>query len=203
MNIFWHTKTCVEINAVPKKDGAVNIIIDPLNKEEASRGKKMKADVFLFTKKEKRKQENEGFIIDGPGEYEIKEIFIKGIEISPSLTIYLITAEDITLCHLGLINQDELSNSQVEELGDIDVLFLPVEGEECIDAKKAAKIMGQLEPRITVPVNYKEQGIKSKTSGLKSFLDNLGIKSPESSSKLSLKKKTILEENSKVVILTS
>ena len=56
MNISWHTKTCIEINTSSKKNGAINIIFDPLNKEETSSRKKMNADLFLFTKKQKNYQ---------------------------------------------------------------------------------------------------------------------------------------------------
>ncbi len=194
MNILWHNKTCIEINAASKKGGAVNIIIDPQGKEE--KGKKISGDVFLFTEKEKQRRK-EPFIIDGPGEYEIKEVYIRGFEVSSLKTFYTILAEDIILCHLGFFNEDELSGSQIEELGNVDILFLPINKEQ-LDTKKAAKIISQLEPKIIIPIDYET----SKDKNLKEFLDVLEMKAPEPVSKLSIKKK-LIEENSKVVILNS
>lgn len=203
MNISWHTKTYIEINASSnKKDGVVSIVIDPLFEKEISRGKKINGDIFLFTKKEKQNLKNQGFCISGPGEYEIKEIYIKGFESSPLKTFYIIETEEIRICHLGLLEKEEFLSSEVEEIGDIDILFLPVGSGESLDAKRAIKIMGQIEPRIVIPINYKKDKEKSELKGIKEFLDILGIKKPESVPKLSIKKKMILElEELKVIIL--
>lgn len=199
MNISWHGKTCVKIGAVSKKNGPINILIDPLDKESGLKGPKEVADIFLFTKTGRKIKQSEGFLINGPGEYEIKEVFIRGLEASPEKTIYSFEVEEINFCHLGLFDKDELASSQIEEIGDVDILFIPVGGNDALDAKQAVKIMGQLEPKITIPINYKIP-VLPKLDELKKFLDLLGIKSAESAPKLSIKKKNI-EENSKIVVL--
>lgn len=200
MNISWHGKTCVRINTLSKKNGAVNILIDPLKKESGLNGPKESADIFLLTETGRKLKTSEGFVINNPGEYEIKEIYIRGMDTSPQNTIYIAEAEGINFCHLGLFNQEELSGPQVEKMGDLDILFIPVGDKDSIDAKKAAKIISQLEPRITIPINYNVPGLKVKLDELKSFLDILGIKSAEPLPKLSIKKKDF-EEESKVVVL--
>ncbi len=213
MNIVYHGKNCLEIGAISKKDGGVNIIINPMSKEESGR-KKIKGDILLFSslenkkamkeieKKEKEKtkegEERKGFAITGPGEYEIKEVFIQGFEISSSETFYSILAEDINICYMGNFKREDLLSSQIEELGNVDILFLPIGKEGGIEPKTATKIMGQLEPKITIPL-CKEKSSKNKE--LKEFLDILGIKSPEATTKFSIKKKSLLEEGSKVVLL--
>ena len=88
-------------------------------------------------------------------------------------------------------------------MGDIDILLLPIGEGESLDVKKAIKIMGQIEPRITIPINYKKDKEKSELKNSKEFFNTLGIKNPESTPKLSIKKKTILEEGeeSKIIVL--
>lgn len=204
MNISWHGKTCVKINTLSKKNGAASLLIDPLKKESGLSGPKESADIFLLTETGRKLKTSEGFVINNPGEYEIKEIYIRGMGSSPQNTLYAAEAEEINFCHLGLFNQEELSGPQVEEMGDIDILFIPVGGKDSIDAKNAAKIVSQLEPKITIPINYNIPGLKVKLDELKSFLDILGIKSVEPLPKLSIKKKDLSsEEESKVVVLAT
>ncbi|MEK7175862.1 MAG: hypothetical protein AAB695_00615, partial [Patescibacteria group bacterium] len=95
---------------------------------------KVAADITLFTKARNETSEKSGFIIDGPGEYEIKNIFIKGF----LDRTFLITFEGIKLCFLG-------SKADQEEIEDIDILFVRP------DAYKAAVA---LEPAVIIPMNY-------------------------------------------------
>lgn len=184
MNISWHKKKCIELGIPSKKNGNTTIIIDPL---ERSGKKKMEADIFLLTDKEEIKTSS--LLINGPGEYEIKEIYIMGIEASNKRTLYFIEGDEMRICHLGSFNEEELSSNQVEEIGDIDILFLPISP----NPKTSVKIMNQVEPKITIPINH--QGDE-----LKEFLKITGEKSPEIVSKLSIKKKLIGEE-SKIIVL--
>ena len=202
MNISWHGNNCVKINTLSKKNGNISILIDPLEKESGLKGPKEIADILLLTKTEEKTKQAEGFVINGPGEYEIKEVYIKGLESSSQKTIYAFESEEINVCHLGLLNKEELTSFQVEEIGNVDILFIPIGGGEGLDAKQAVKIMGQLEPKITIPMNYKIPGLKIKLDELKKFLDLLGIKSVEPISKFSIKKKNLIEEEPKIVVLT-
>ncbi len=110
-------------------------------------------------------------MIEEPGEYEVKDIFIQGI---PSFhdeeegkkrgqnTIYTIEAEGIRLCHLGDLGQKELNSDQLEKIGDIDILMVPVGGVYTINSKGAAKIISQIEPRLIIPMHYHIPRLKIK-----------------------------------------
>ncbi|MQK95695.1 MBL fold metallo-hydrolase, partial [Escherichia coli] len=90
------------------------------------------------------------FLIEKAGEYEVKEVFIKAI---PSFhdnskgkergenLIFLIEVEGLKLCHLGDFGQKELESEQIEEIGEVDILMIPVGGKYTISFKEAIKIM--------------------------------------------------------------
>ncbi|NMB57403.1 MBL fold metallo-hydrolase [Candidatus Beckwithbacteria bacterium] len=107
------------------------------------------------------------FFIEGPGEYEIKDVMIKGISSFHDLqngqergenTIYLIQADDINLCHLGDLGT-LLDEKQLKEIHDIDVLMIPVGGIATIGPDDAKKIIKKIDPTIVLPMHYKTEGI--------------------------------------------
>ena len=116
-------------------------------------------------------------------------------------TIYTIEAEDIKICHLGLLGEKELSTEQLEKSGEVDVLMIPVGGGNSLDSQQAVKIMSQIEPKIIIPMNYKIPQIRTELDGVDKFLKILGIKSLEALPKLSIRKKDISNEEAKVIIL--
>ena len=212
MNIIWHGQTCFKISASSGRNNSANILIDPFSKETGLKPPREKADIFLFTNEyesffldshtNKAEQIKEGFVVKSPGEYEIKDIFIKGIEISSEQVVYVIESEGIKVCHLGFLNKEELSSAEEEEIGDVDILMIPVGGGGALDAKKAAKIVSQIEPKIIIPMHYHIPGLKTKLGKAGDFLEVLGIKPAESQAKLSIKKRDISGTETKTIILT-
>jgi L-ascorbate metabolism protein UlaG (beta-lactamase superfamily) len=146
------------------------------------------------------------FIIDSPGEYETKEVFIEGIPISSEKekslnTIYTLETEEMRICHLGALSQKELTDSQIEKIGDIDILMLPIGGGDSISSKEAIKIMSQIEPKIIIPMYYQIAKLRLKLEGLDKFLKAMGVKKVEPLPKLSIKKKNISPDEAKIIIL--
>jgi len=149
------------------------------------------------------------FIIEGPGEYEVKGAFIRGIDSyhdnvkgreRGKNTIYSFQVEDIRTCHLGDLGQKELTEEQVEKIGEIDILMIPVGGNFTISAEEATKIINQLEPTIIIPMHYKIPRLTVKLDGPEKFLKKMGTKSPERLEVLSIKKKDLPEEI-KIILL--
>jgi len=150
------------------------------------------------------------FVITGPGEYEIKDISVRGI---PSFhdekegkergenTIYMIEAEGMRLCHLGDLGQSELTADQVSKIGNIDILFVPVGGVYTIDAKAAAKIVSQIEPRIVIPMHYMLANLRFKLEKVDEFLKEMGVKNAEAQPKLAIKLRDFTSEETKVIVL--
>ncbi|MBI2453006.1 MAG: MBL fold metallo-hydrolase [Parcubacteria group bacterium] len=140
----------------------------------------------------------------------MKGVFVKGI---PSFhdnskgkergrnTIYVVDAEDMRLCHLGDLGQSELTSEQVDQIGEVDILFVPVGGTYTIDAKEASHIVSQIEPKIAVPMHYALPNVKVKLAGVGQFLKTMGLKAEEPLPKLSLKQKDLDGEETKVIVL--
>jgi len=214
MNIIWHGQSCFEIIATPAKNSQIKIIINPFSEELGLKTPKLEADIVLVKYNHHSHNGVKGivgspFLISGPGEYEIKDVFIQGIpsysdkkeKARDENTIYAIEAEDLKLCHLGDLDQKELTEEQLEEIGDIDILMVPIGNAYTISAKEALRIMAQIEPKITIPMNYALPKLKIKLDGLEKFLKSLGIKAIEPVSKLTIKQKDISSEEAKIVVL--
>ena len=145
--------------------------------------------------------EREPFIINSPGDYEVKDIFIKGV-LSNALiggkkyinTIYLFAVDGINIAFLGGLSDTELSKDTRESLNSPDILFVPVGGNGILDAKSAAKLTSSLEPALIIPMDY-------DAVSLKAFLKELGEENAEAVEKLTLKKKDLDNKNGEVVIL--
>src|SRR3989338_6197749 len=217
MNIVWKGQSCFQITASPQKGEQVSIVIDPFDESTGLKVPSLPADILLITHdhldhNNKKAVTNNPFIIDGPGEYERKGVFIEGI---PAFhddkegkergldTIYTIEAEEMRICHLGDFGQKELTPEQLEKIGDIDILMIPVGGVFTIDAKEASKVIAQIEPRVVIPMHYSVPKLKIKLDGIEPFLNEMGRKSVEPQEKLLVKKKDLIEEETKIVVLQS
>ena len=150
-------------------------------------------------------------VISGAGEYEISDVSIiglpsyhddkEGIERGKNV-IYVIEAEGIRLCHLGDLGHT-LSDKIVEDIGEINILFIPVGGVYTIGPEEAVKVVADIEPNIVIPMHFKVPGLTlSKANEMKAvdeFLNDSGMTS-EKLPKLIVKESDFGEEQ-KVIIL--
>ena len=150
----------------------------------------------------------EPFVIDSAGEYDIKDISIHGVESyhdnekgksRGENIIYRIVMDDISIVHLGDLGH-VLDNKQLEVLAGTDILLIPVGGKYTIDAKKAAEVVSQIEPRIIIPMHYKVSGLKYDIDGVDKFIKEMGIK-PTEELKLKINKKDLPQEDMELVVL--
>jgi len=215
MQIIWKGQSCFQIITSQGKNNQVNIVIDPFDESIGLRLPKLEADILLvshsrYDHNNVKAVSGNPILVEGPGEYEIKEVFIQGIPAfhdssfgkeKGSNTIYTIETEDMKLCHLGDLGQKELTSEQVEKIGEIDILMIPIGGVYTISAKETVRIMSQIEPNIIIPMHYQIPKLKLKLEGLDKFLKTMGIKSIIPLPKLSIKKKDISSEEAKIIIL--
>ena len=216
MNIIWYGQSCFQISSSQGKNNHVSIIIDPFGGDIGLKlPRKIEADIVLvshdhFDHNNIKAVSGSPLIIEGPGEYDARGVFIQGISgyhdssqgaEKGNVTIYIIEAEGVRICHLGDLGQKELSSDQLEKIGEVDILMIPVGGVYTIDADEAIKIMAQVEPKITIPMHYQIPKLKIKLGGIDKFLKALGMKSLEPLPKLSIKKKDISSEEAKIIAL--
>lgn len=215
MKITWHGHALFKIAVNPRKNSQVNIVIDPFDKSIGLRFPRLEADILLVTHQHHDHNNVKGvlgtpFVIEGPGEYEVKDIFIHGIsgfhdncegKERGENTIYVIETEDIKLCHMGDFGQNELTEAQLDKIGNVDILMIPVGGTYTITDKEAVKVMAQLEPKITIPMHYSLPKLKIKLDSVSKFLKMFGVKSLTPVKKLSIKKKDVPVDEAKIVIM--
>jgi L-ascorbate metabolism protein UlaG (beta-lactamase superfamily) len=137
------------------------------------------------------------FAIDGPGEYEVGGIMIagvrtyhdkhKGAELGTN-TVYVFHMDDVVFCHLGDLGH-ELSTHQLDEIGNVDVLFIPVGGGETIGPTEAVSVISQIEPRLVIPMHYAMPGQRSFNADLaplEKFTHEIGLKEIVAEDKLTV-----------------
>lgn len=149
---------------------------------------------------------SEIFLINSPGEYDVKNIFIRGILVKNSdkenIVIYTIDVDDIKFCYLADLNNSKLLDEQLDLIGSSDVLILPVGGKSVLDAKAAYNLVNEIEPKIAIPIYYKIPKISPNLNSLEDFLKFFSKKNiKEVGDKLILKKKDIPEEGPNLIIL--
>lgn len=152
-------------------------------------------------------------VFTGPGEYEVSGISIIGFktyhdnkkgEERGKNTVYVYEAEGLRLAHLGDLGH-MLDEEMIDEIGDVDVLMIPVGGEYTIGPKEACELISKIEPYFVIPMHYKVEGMDSglseKLLPVENFLKESGLMT-ENLPKFSIKKEDILEsENTKVIVL--
>lgn len=152
------------------------------------------------------------FIIDHLGEYEVGGISVfgaksyhddaQGAERGPN-SIFTIAIDGVRACHLGDLGH-ELTENMVNDIGIIDVLFVPVGGVYTINAKQAVSVARALEPSIVVPMHYNTADHDQKTFGelqtLEDFLKEFGADNVTTVDKLKIEPDRLPEEMEVVVL---
>ena len=142
--------------------------------------------------------ERNPFVVAGPGDYEVKEIFIKGLMLNTEIagkryinTAYSLMVDGINIAFLGALSEGEIPKDVREAIDSPDILFVPVAGG--ISPKDSAKLASSLEPKVIIPMNY-------DNASLKVFLKEIGEEA-EVVDKLTLKRKDLEGKEGEVVVL--
>ena len=185
------------------------IITDPFHKDSGLTAPRGAADILVLAQKNNKLYSavsgvsGEHFDIIDPGEYDVKGVTVTGIPLKQEdkyVTVFLIESEDIRILNLSHIKEWNMKENEIEELGDIDILILPVGGNTVLSASTAAKIVNELEPKIVIPSHYKMKELILDLDSLDKFVKEMGGKKEEME-KLSIKKKEFQEEGTKLVVL--
>lgn len=141
------------------------------------------------------------FVISGPGEYELKGVFIMGTKSSnQNATIYCLEVEDIRIAFFGQIKQSSLNESQKEILEGADIVLIGTGNGQVFNSEEAAKIATQLEPFFIIPHTYLIPGLKLNLDKIEKFVKEMGGE-PLKEEKFTIKKKELAGDSTKLVIL--
>jgi L-ascorbate metabolism protein UlaG (beta-lactamase superfamily) len=209
MTITWYGQSCFRIDA-----REAVLAIDPFSKDIGLTPPRFHANLVLVTHQHGDHANTEAVggapqVIAGPGEYEVRGLSIQGI---PTFhdnrqgrergmnTAFRISADGMTVVHLGDFGEDSLREETAEALGDVDVLLVPVGGNYTIDGNTAARIVRQIEPHIAIPMHYRVPGLKPKLEGVEEFLKACAGPS-ENAAKLILKARDLGATETRIVVL--
>jgi L-ascorbate metabolism protein UlaG (beta-lactamase superfamily) len=199
VDITWLGHSCFRI-----KGSQAAIITDPFPPDLGYTLGKQTAEIVTVSHQHPSHSYIQGIggephIIKGPGEYEISNVLIIGIatfhdaikgQAKGKNTAYLMEIDGLAVCHLGDIGH-VLSDEQVEEMGSVDVLLLPVGGVSTINAAMASEIIRKVEPRAVIPMHYKTPAIKRQLDPVEDFLKEMGMGQVEPRPKLSVTKSNL------------
>lgn len=190
--------------------GDIVIAINPIAKESRKKTARFGADIVLIGMNdvdhngaaESSLGGKEPFVVRGPGEYEIRDIVIRGLEAprapdGSNRTIYFLTLEGANLCVLAGLHTADLPVSVLEVLADVDVLFIPVGGDGVLASADAYKLAVSLEPRIIIPMRHDEQ-----KDALRIFLQEGGVERVAYEPKLTVRRKDITDSTGQIVVLS-
>lgn len=216
MQITWYGQACFKVSS-----GDTTILIGPFEKGSGLNPPRGKADVVLLSGNDAGDEtaySDGAVVIRGEGEYEVKGILINGFSFLHThpgsgavriSTIYTLTLEEMTVCHLDNATQEQV-NAVLEKIGAVDVLLVPVGGthkkgkEEIhmLNAEQAVSLVGEIEPRIIIPMHYKVPGLSMELESVNTFLKAMGGTHEDAQEKVTIKKKDLPQDEKKVITLS-
>lgn len=213
MVITWFGLSSFKISS-----GSMTLVTDPFSKEVGLTPPRVTTDIVVISNRENPSYNNQDslggsstFVINGPGEFDVKGLFVRGIAATghekskvdgfDHTTIYAIRMEDISAGFLGSLNQKELTDQQLQELNAVDILFIPVGGKTVCGAEEALRIVNQIEPSVIIPMHFAQKGIRMNLDKVDVFLKEIGSKSAPVE-KFTTKKSELAAKESEVVILS-
>lgn len=197
-------------NAIRLSNKKASVIIDDNLADLGLKSVTKAGDIALFTNQHSAPAAEVKLVIDYPGEYEVSDVSIRGVATrghieeagQKSAIIYRLVMDDLKLCVLGHV-YPELTDEQLEAIGMVDVLFVPVGGSGyTLDAVGALKMIKKIEPRMVIPTHFADPkiGYPVPQASLEDALKGMSMEAPETIEKLKLKAAD-LSDTLRVVVL--
>ncbi len=214
MHISWHGLSCFEL-ACTTPQGKVGLVVDPYRNETGLRfPRTLEAAAVAVTHEDEDADnvsaiEGHPFVIRTPGEYEVKDVFVFGI--SAPITegekkkelahvIYRIEAEGLHIAHLGALNR-VLTDAELQELKNIDILMIPVGGGRVLSPKLASEVIAQIEPRVVLPMTHAAANQKETFGTVDEFCKAFGVCRRESANTYKVTRKDLPEDDMLIMTL--
>ncbi|MBI5653428.1 MAG: MBL fold metallo-hydrolase [Chloroflexi bacterium] len=208
MEIDWFGHSCFRLKS---RDGVV--ITDPYSKEIGLSFARPRGDIVTISHDHPGHAYAQGVkgepkIINGSGEYEIKNIFVTGIRTAHDKkngkdrganTVYVFDLDGLTICHLGDLGHVP-AQPQAEAFGNVNVLLIPVGGVSTINAGEAAEIVSMLEPNIVIPMHFSHDDLNFKLDPAAKFFKEMGIKPPIAVASLKVTKDSLPAETQVILL---
>lgn len=206
MVISYHGGQCFKVSF-----GDTTLAFNPISKQSKLSQAKFGSDVAFITMwhpdfngvEQVAHGAKQPFVVDGPGEYEIGQVTARGFGVKTAYdkeerynTIYQVNLEDMNIVFLGAIGDPEIDPKILSELGDIDILFVPIGGGDLLEVPQASKLAVKLEAKLVIPMQY-------DAATLKAFLKEEGNDGVKPVDKLTIKRKDVSAMSGEVVVFKS
>lgn len=206
MVISYHGGQCFKVSF-----GDTTLAFNPISKKSKLESTKFGSDVAFVTLwhddfngvEQVTHGSKEPLVVDTPGEYEMGSVTARGFGVKTTYdkketfnTIFQVQMEEMNLVFLGALGDPEIDPKILGELGDIDILFLPIGGGDILSVPQASKLAVKLEARLIIPMHYDD-------AALKLFLKEESQEGLKPVDKLTIKRKEVAGMSGEVVIIKS
>lgn len=209
MEITWYGHSCFRLT----ERNFATVVTDPFDhKAVGYDALKLKAEIVTVSHEAPGHSNTDAVkgsthALTGAGEFEIGGVFITAVQTGSGKkskdktrnTLYVFDYDGITVAHLGDMLEVP-SQSEVEALGSVNVLLVPVGGGSSLNAAKAAEVVSLIEPNIVIPMHYATDDSKVKLEALGKFLKEMGLGKVESQPSLKITRSSLPHET-KVIVL--
>ncbi len=196
--------------------GATTLACNPISKSSHLKQTRCGADIVLVSLEHEDMNgvelmehgDREPFVVRGPGEYEVRDVLIKGYPTVSSYggrervnTVYLVMLEKMLLLYLGALGTKSLPAELKEAIDDVDVLFVPIGGDGVLEPSDAHELAVSIEPKLVIPMHY---GVVGRKDALDLFLREEGgdgVRTPID--KLTLKAKDLEGKHNDIVVFAA
>lgn len=206
MEIKFKGHSCFTV----KSESGIQVVTDPFSESIALKTPNLQGRIVTVSHDNENHNnvsivKDNPTVLDWPGEYEIEGIAVAGIAANDEKTgeeniIFKFIIDRIRVCHLGDFNQ-KLTNDLLDKIGNVDVLFIPVGGQNSLDASKAKEIIEEIDPRIIIPMHYQLNGNNLELGTLQDFLRKMGKPEIEAKKELKITRSQLPSEESEIVVL--
>jgi L-ascorbate metabolism protein UlaG (beta-lactamase superfamily) len=213
MEITWYGHSCFRLT----ERNYATVVTDPFDSKKVGYDAlKLKSDIVTVSHDAAGHSNTDAVkgvshIINGPGEFEIGGVFITGVQSDAGggrkkskepmarNTIYVFDYDGITVAHLGDLKQTP-TQSEIESLGTVNVVLVPVGGGNGLNAAKAAEVISLIEPNLVVPMHYSTPAAKVSLDSLNKFIKEMGLSKPETQPSLKVTRSGLPNETHVVVL---
>lgn len=210
MEITWFGHSCFRIT----ERGMGTVVCDPFDAAETGfEPLKLKADIVTSSIDSPHHRhiaatqsaKSNPFVITGPGEYEINNVFIQGYQDykheKNGNTVFVIEYNGIFVAHLGRLKQMP-TMAEIESFGTTHVMLVPIGGHETLNASQAVELISLIKPNFVIPMIYDDPLCKLELDPLTKFLKEMGITQTEDvMNSFKLTSTANLPEETKIIIL--
>lgn len=215
MEITWYGHSCFRLT----ERNYATVVTDPFdNKSIGYDSLRLKSDIVTVSHAAPGHSNTDAVkgvshVIDGPGEFEIGGVFITGVQSdsgssgkkkkntdsTPRNTIYVFDYDGITVAHLGDLNVTP-TQSEIESLGTVNVVLVPVGGGGGLNAAKAAEVISLIEPSLVIPMHYSTPATTVSLDTLNKFIKEMGLSQPDAQPSLKVSRSSLPNETHVVVL---